>query len=213
MRELHATTSDRLATYRRLQGRNRIVGVLRLAVPALGAVTLLLLVGQLYLSSLLDQFNIGEVSMDRESIQVEAPEYAGVLADGSAYRVRASTAQAMLDATEQIALRDAALNVVRADGVVFDATANDAVLDTARRVVRIEGAASVKDSTGTSGTIEQSVFDWSAQTLTGEGPVAIHYADGTELTAAGMQFDAEASVWTFSGATVTLPYTPGAEPQ
>ncbi|WP_172121767.1 MULTISPECIES: hypothetical protein [unclassified Devosia] len=213
MTEQHATSTDRLATYRRLQGRNRMVGVLRVAVPALGAVTLLLLVGQIYLSSLLDQFSIGEVSMDRESIRVEAPEYAGVLSDGSAYRVRASDAQAMLNSTEQIALRDAALNVVRPDGVVFDASADSAVLDTAQRVVRIEGASDISDSTGTSGTIEQSVFDWSAQTLTGDGPVVIHYADGTELTAAGMQFDAEASVWTFSGATVTLPHTPGAQPR
>jgi len=49
--------------------------------------------------------------------------------------------------------------------------------------------------------------------LTGEGTVAIQYADGTELMAKGMHYDAGASVWTFTGATVTLPATPGAQAQ
>ncbi|MDB5623030.1 MAG: hypothetical protein JWR39_1593, partial [Devosia sp.] len=165
---------------------------------------------QLYLSSLLDQFSIGEISMDRESIRVEAPEYAGVLSDGSAYRVRASDAQAMLNATEQIALREAALSIVRADGTTINANAESAVLDTAQRLVQIQGTANIVDSAGASGTIRHSVFDWSAQTLTGDGAVNIQYDDGTKLTASGIRYDAGNSVWTFTDATVTLPSTPGA---
>ncbi|MNL28221.1 hypothetical protein D3C87_1498570 [compost metagenome] len=71
------------------------------------------------------------------------------------------------------------------------------------------GLADVADSTGTTGTLRDSVFDWRAQLLTTRGPVAIDYADGSTVRAQGLVYDAAAVDWTFERSVVTLPSTPG----
>jgi lipopolysaccharide export system protein LptC len=211
MLDLQADAAERLAVYRRLAGRNRIVAILRIGVPALGAIILVSLIGQIYISSLSSRFGVGRIAVTRENVTVEAPEYSGVLEDGTIYHVWATNAVAAIDATDLIALTDAALTMERATGVTMDVTAPEATLDTAREIVTIKGVAHVEDSTGTSGTIHNSVFDYVSQTLAGEGAVHIDYADGTTLDGTGMTYNAKSMVWTFSGADVTLPSTPGSE--
>lgn len=208
---LQADATERLAIYRRLTARNRIVGILRVGVPALGAIILVLLIGQIYLSSLSNRFGVGRISVTREAVSVEAPEYSGVLEDGTTYRVWAEAAQAGIDATDQITLTNAALTLKRVTGVTMEVNAPVALLDSTREIVTIAGVAYVEDSTGTSGTIHDSVFDYARQTLVGKGAVHIDYADGSKLDGVGMTYDASGMVWTFSEAKVTLPDTPGAE--
>lgn len=205
----HADLADRQRIYGRLARRNRIVSVLRWAVPALGALALVGLLGQIYLSSIGARFGIGQISLGPDAITVEAPEYAGVLADGSLYRVRAVSARAAIGSADLIDLLDATLSVTRTNGTVIEAQAALATLDTTRQLVLVEGVAHISDSTGTRGTLHNSTFDWAEQTLKGDGPVDIDYADGTTVVAKGMTYEAKSMVWTFSGATVTLPSTPG----
>ncbi len=195
--------------YRRLERRNRAVGVLRLAVPAMGLVILVVLVGQIYLSSLGNRFGIDNITVGRDSITVDAPEYAGLLDDGSAYRVAADAAQARLDGTELIDLTVALLRVEKPDGTTFGAVADEATIDTMRQLVLIEGDAEVEQSTGTTGHFVDSVFDWQAQQLTVTGDVAIDYADGATVRARELVYDVQQQLWTFSRVTVTLPDTPG----
>ena len=207
----NADAADRQATYRRLVGRNRVVGVLRLAVPAMGALVLGVLVLQIYISNLSSRFGISQISVTRESITVDTPEYAGLLDDGSAYHVWAASAKAAIESTDLIDLTDAALTLDRVSGITMLVNADEARLDTSKQLVFIEDLARVEDSTGTSGTVTNSVFDWSKQTLDGDGPVHIDYADGTTIDATGIYHDAQALTWTFTNASVTLPATPGAE--
>jgi lipopolysaccharide export system protein LptC len=208
---VQAADAHRLAIYRRLERRNRLVAILRIGVPALGALTLVALLGQIYVSSLGSRFGISQISVTRESVSVDTPEYAGLLEDGSAYKVWAQSAAAAIDATDIIELTDAALTIDRPTGINMRADAAAARLDTTNQLVFIDGSARVEDSTGTSGVFRKSVFDWAAQTLTADGPVDIDYADGTTLKAEGMVYDAKALVWTFTRATVTLPDTPSAD--
>ena len=207
---LHADAAQRLAVYRRLEARNRIVAVLRIGVPALGVIALSLLMLQIYVSSTASRFGISQIVVSPESVTVETPQYSGLLDDGTAYRVSASSAQAAIDATDRIGLSQAALTMVKPDGVTIEVEASDAVLDTAGQVVEIAGMAEVADSLGTAGTLFDSVFDYEAQHLTGRGPVSVDYADGTRIEAEGLTYDATTMVWTFNRATVTLPDTPGA---
>ena len=207
----HADAETRLRTYQRLTARNRIVAILRIGVPAIGTVVLVGLVGQIYLSSLGTRFGIGQITVTREAVNVDAPEYAGVLDDGSRYHVAATSAQATLEATDLIALTDAALTVIRTNGVTTEASASVAQLDTTKELVIIPGRAHVTESTGTVGLLNDSVFDWHDQTLTTKGAVVVDYADGSHLVAKGLVYHAKSMTWTFSGATVTLPATPGAE--
>jgi lipopolysaccharide export system protein LptC len=206
-----ADAETRLRTYQRLTARNRIVAILRIGVPAIGIVVLVGLVGQIYLSSLGARFGIGQITVTGEAVNVDAPEYAGVLDDGSRYHVSATSAQAKLEATDLIALTDAALTVIRTNGVTTEAKADVAQLDTTRELVIIPGRARVTESTGTIGLLDDSVFDWHEQTLTTKGPVVVDYADGAHLVAKGLVYHSKSMTWTFSGATVTLPETPGAK--
>lgn len=208
---LHADAAQRLAIYRGLEARNRIVAVLRIGVPALGIVALTLLVLQIYVSSQASRFGISQITVSPESILVEAPEYSGILDNGTAYRVSATSAQAATNATHRIGLNEALLNMVRSDGVTIEVAAAAAVLDTAEEVVEIAGIAEVVNSLGTSGTLHDTVFDYQAQYLTGRGPVTVDYADGTHIDAEGLTYDSSTLVWTFTRATVTLPDTPGAK--
>lgn len=205
--------SRRLAIYRGLMARNRIVAILRIGVPALGLLALSILLAQIYLSSMTSRFGIARVTVTPDSVSVEAPEYAGLLDDGTAYHVSAISAQAATDATDLIALREATLTMTRPDGMVTNVAAADAVLDATRQWVVIEDDARISNSEGTLGVVANSVFDYAAQSLSGQGPVTIDYADGTRLVAQGMTYDAAALVWTFTRATVTLPDTPGATGQ
>jgi hypothetical protein len=203
-------TADRLRTYQRLALRNRIVSILRIGVPAIGLVVLVGLVGQIYLSSLGGRFGVGQITVTREAVNVDAPEYAGVLDDGSLYHVSAASAQAALDATDLIDLSDASVRVTRPNGVTMDASAKLARLDTTNELVIITGQANVVESTGTTSVLNDSVFDWRAQTLTAKGAVSVDYADGTHLVSKGLVYQARSMIWTFNDASVTLPETPGA---
>ncbi|UXN74292.1 hypothetical protein N8D56_03435 [Devosia sp. A8/3-2] len=206
---IHADAPERLATYRRLVRRNRIVSILRIGVPALGALTLVLLAGQIYLSSIGTRFGVGQISVSRDGVSVDAPEYAGLLDDGAAYRVTAEAARAAMNATDRIELSDAVLEVDRTSGVSMRASSDAALLDTTNQVVFIDGVAHFTDSTGTKGILHQSEFDWAQSVLTAKGPVTINYSDGSDISAAGMVYDAKQQTRTFTRAIVTLPSTPG----
>lgn len=208
---LEADAAQRFAVYRKLQARNRVVAILRIGVPVLGAVALSALLLQIYASSKTSRFGISQIVVSPDSVTVETPEYSGVLDDGTAYRVSATSARAAVDATDRIGLSEATLTMAKPDGVTILVETPAAVLDTTAQVVEIAGQARVSNSEGTSGILRNTVFDYEAQQLTGHGPVIIDYADGTHLEAEGLTYDAAVLVWTFTRATVTLPDTPGAK--
>lgn len=197
--------------YHRLQRRNRRVGALRLVVPVLGAVVLTGLIVQIVISSMGGGFTIGQITVTPEAVSVEAPDYVGIMGDGSRYRVSADRALATVERADMVGLSNASLVVDRIDGVQLTADAPLAQLDTTRQLIIVEGVTDVSDSSGTTGTLSNSVIDWHAQTLVSEGAVAIDYADGTSIRAQGLKYDAAAETWTFSRSVVTLPSTPGAD--
>ena len=207
--DIHASAKDRQAIYDRLTTRNRLIGVLRIGVPLLGLVILAGLVVQIYVSSLGDRFSIGRIAVSADNISVDAPQYSGILSNGTTYSVTATNARAAPTATNLIALTDTDLTMVKADGVTINVKAQGAVLDTTARTVTIKDIAYIEDSTGTSGIVVNSVFDYAGQTLVGDGPVSIAYADGTTLDGEGLLYDLPTANWTFTKANVTLPKTPG----
>jgi hypothetical protein len=195
--------------YDRLGRRNRIVAILRLGVPLLGGIVLAGLLVQIYVSSFTGRFNIEQISVTPDAVVIEAPEYVGTLSDGSSYRVWAETARARVEQSNLVDLSNAILVLNRIDGVQLTMEAEEAQLDTAAQLTMVPGEADVADSTGTTGTLNDSVFDWGEQLLTSRGAVAIDYADGSTIRADGLVYDASTIIWTFLGSTVTLPSTPG----
>lgn len=208
--DLHADAAQRLAVYRGLEARNRLVSILRVGIPALGVIALAALMLQIYVSSRTSRFGVGQIAVSSDSITVETPEYSGLLDDGTAYRVSATSAHAAVDATDRIGLDNASLTMVKPDGVTMLVDARAAVLDTTNQLVEVADIAEVSNSLGTSGLLRNSVFDYAKQRLTSNGPVDIDYHDGTTIVAEGLTYDATTLIWTFTRATVTLPDTPGA---
>lgn len=209
--DFQADAAHRQAIYQRLGRRNRLVAILRVGIPALGVLVLVLLVGQIYLSSLTGRFDIGRIAVSPEAVTIDTPQYSGVLDDGTTYRVWASSARAAIASADQIELTEAALTMNRASGLVTQVSAREALLDSGAETVTIAGVAVIAESSGTTGTVMDSVFDYAAQTLVATGRVHIDHADGTVLDAVGMTYDVTNAVWTFSRASVTLPATPGSE--
>ena len=197
--------------YRRLLRRNRVVGALRFAVPALGSVLLVALLIQIVISSFGARFGIGKIEVTPDRIRVETPEYAGMLSDGSTYRVWAEEAAAAIANTDLISMKNVRVVLERPDGVRREASAVDAILDTVKQQVRIENGTEISESSGISGHLTDSVFDWASQTLTANGPVTINYSDGSTVKAKGLVHEADRNRWTFTKAVVTLPETPGEE--
>lgn len=205
----HVEPAQRLAIYQRLATRNRVVGVLRIALPVFGVLLLVGLMLQIYISSLANRFGIDQIAVSFDTVTVEAPEYSGLLDDGSNYRVSASMAEAPLSSTDQINLIDANLTITNPRGGTIQVRSEEALLDTSKELVTVEGLAYFEDSEGRTGEFSRSVFDAQSQTLNSQGPVDIAYSNGTTLTADTMIYDAKTLNWTFSNANVTLPNTPG----
>jgi lipopolysaccharide export system protein LptC len=203
---------QRRRVFQRLSLRNRFVTVLRLALPLLGALVLALLCAQIYITSLTRQYGVSRISIDRDSIAVDTPKYAGVMADGSSYSMTSASAKAALNAMDVIDLSDAKVNFSKADGTQMNAVAAAASMQTTDQLVFIPGLANVSDSTGTRGTLNASVVNWPHQTLHSTGKVHFDYADGTVIDAEGLDYDAKARTWTFHQATVVLAKTPGEQP-
>lgn len=202
-----APPQDRL--YQRLARRNRLVSILRIGVPVLGVVVLAGLCIQIYIASFAGRFAVGNIEVTPEAVTVDAPEYSGILDDGSAYRVWADEARAPLDRADIVDLTGAQVVVNRVDGVQMQAETDRAQLDSVGQLTIMPGTTDIADSTGTIGTLDNSVFDWGAQVLTAQGNVSIDKADGTTIRAEGLVYDADASIWTFTRSVVTLPSTPG----
>ncbi|HEY4202961.1 MAG TPA: hypothetical protein VGM83_20615 [Devosiaceae bacterium] len=201
-----AETSDkRHAMYARLVWRNRLVSVLRLAVPVVGAVAFIAITGQLYLASIGTEFSIGSISVDRNRLLVQTPDYAGVTADGSSYRVTAARASAAMNALDSIDLEQAKAVLTQTTGRVLTAEAAAAQLQTAAQQVKIDGVTQVSDSGGTTGTLEKLFVDWAKQSIDATGPVHLNFDNGMVLQADGLHHVSSDDLWTFTGATLTVP--------
>lgn len=198
------TAEQRLKTYRRLVRHNRLVAALRFGVPAIGIIVFIGIAAQLYLASIGAEFSIGRITLDRDRINVEAPDYAGVTGDGSTYRVTAAKASASLTALDVIDLIGARAVLNRADGRVMTAEAAEGELRTGVQQVYVAGTTHVADSNGMTGTIEKLFVEWPTQTIDATGPVHLDFANGMSIDAAGMHYS-EDGQWTFLRATLTAP--------
>ncbi|UYN98894.1 MAG: hypothetical protein KIT02_13270 [Devosia sp.] len=203
------SADTRRQAFARLSRRNNVVRVLRIAVPAGGCLLLVGLVVQIVLANIGSRYGISQVAVSPDSISLATPEYSGMMADGSTYRVWAASAAAPLTRTDVLDLDQAGILVSRTDGTTLQAEAAYAQLDTANDIVTVPGLADFSYSSGTKGQLTDSIIEMETQTLTSRGAVTVDYADGTTVRAQGLVYDSEAVRWTFTNAVVTLASTPG----
>ena len=78
-----AGAERRAAILDQLAWRNRIVALLRIAVPAIGLLAFLALIGQIVVAGMMSKYGIAGIRIDRGNLVVESPRYSGAGADGS----------------------------------------------------------------------------------------------------------------------------------
>lgn len=199
------SAEQRARLYAGFRQRNRLIGILRWGVPLAAAVALVVPAVAAIMANIGVDFSIGRISLDRDALVVEAPQYSGVASDGSTYKVTAASARAALGEIDVIALSGASLRLLRPDGVEMRADAAEARLNTTTQVIAVPGLATVSDSTGSHGTLMDARFDWPSMELVAEGPVSFAFGDGTELMAEGLRYQLDERKWQFEAAVVLAP--------
>jgi hypothetical protein len=202
------TLEQRTAILGRLTRHNRIVGILRYGVPALGIVVFGALALQIFLGNLLQQYDISGFSIDRGNLVVETPGFTAASEDGTLYRMRAETARAALDHPAELLLTTPTISAGRPGEPAYHAVAAEAVLDTTGQMLTVPGVTDIASDDGMSGTVAGLTADLRAKSLRSDGAVDLQFADGTTLTATGMSFESNGRVWTFRAATMVLPDLP-----
>lgn len=204
-----AESSDRRARlYRSLAGRNRVVTVLRFAVPAIGVVVLAALMAQIYLTSAGKQYGVGSISLDRSKVTVETPQYSGVMSNGASYRMVGGGAVASMDNLDVITMTNTTLTMDNPDGTQTIAKAPLANLQTANEQVTVDGIMHLTMSTGLTGTLHGSFIDWPTQHLVASGPVHFDFGDNSTLDADTMDYTADTGVYIFTNVNLDQPYKP-----
>lgn len=203
------TVQQRSHVFAALVVRNRVIEVLRYAVPAFGIVIFGGFVLQLYLGSLGHDFGFSDISIDRNNLVVDTPAYSSVGVDGSFYGIEAASARTALDRTDIIDLSHPVLTLRKAEGNAITVEADTARVETTSQQVTVEGITRLFDTAGMNGTVVGMSANLATETMVGKGPVDITFPNGATLTAASMSYDGTSATWGFQRAVLTLPSTPG----
>lgn len=202
----------RARLYAGLEQRNRRIAILRVGLPVLGLLVLVGLTLQIVVASLLDQFGISSIRIDRENLVVDTPSYSSMTADGTMYAVASQSAQAALADTDLLHLNEAALTVTKPDGSWLKADAVAADMRLSGQTLFVEDAMGIADSRGTTGTIHGVHADLVSEQMVSDGRANIRYHNGTTLDAETMTYDGKRQLWQFNRVTLVVPSTPGSRP-
>ncbi len=210
MASLAATPElQRERLYAALVRRNRLVGVLRFALPLAGAALLVVVLAGIVYDNLREQFSFSSVRIDRDNLIVETPRVTAVGDDGTLYAATAQTAKVRVDSTELIDMVDAVFSMQPLDGPSYQATAPTAALQTKTQVLTVPDTVTVSGDNGLRGTLADFHADMLGYQMRAHGAVDLTFPEGMQVQSEGMSYDGNAKLWTFSRATVILPETPG----
>ena len=206
------TFDQRAAILSGLVRRNRVVAILRVAVPAAGVAAFLVLIGQIWLANFAHQYGISGIRIDRGQLVVETPQYSEIGEDGSRYLVTAREARTPIASPDSIDMTEPHLTFERPDKSPFHAVAGSATLNTGTHYVTAPGVTDISTDDGLKGTLTEARADMQGQIIIANGPVDLTFPDGTHLTADNMHFDGKTDIWTFDRATLVVPNLPKPHP-
>jgi hypothetical protein len=179
----------------------------------MGLLVLAGLVLQIVIATLLDQFGISNLRIDRDNLVVETPSYSSMTADGTMYSVASDDARAALGDTDMLHLTGARLTVTKPNGSWMKADAETADMRLSEQSVYVAGAMGIADSRGTEGIIHGVHANLVSGSMVSDGRANIRYHNGTTLDAETMAYDGKRQLWQFNRVTLVVPGTPGAAPQ
>jgi len=201
----HSSAAYRDRIYRRLVRRNAVIDVLRVIVPAAGLVLFGILALQIYVGNIASEAGITGIRIERETLIIETPKYAGVMSTGTRYSVVAREARKPITGGDVVDLLDVSVEIVRPDGYVMRGSAALAHYDILAQTVLVPQLLSVNDSREVKALLHNSLIDWNAQTLRTEEDVVVDYPDGTRIEARSLFFDSVTTNWQFGPTVLTTP--------
>jgi lipopolysaccharide export system protein LptC len=200
----------RHALYSRFGRRNRLIGLLRIAVPLAGALLLAVPMVQIALSFVGETVSVGGVRLQSDTLVIDSPRFQGTTADGGAYVMTADRAESRVGDLDIADLYGLDIDLVGQAG--YRASAR---LTTAQWTMSSEHLTSnedvfVTDSTGADGILAGADVDWPAQIITSEGPVLFTFETGSQLNAQTMDYDMGNAVWRFTRVSLDMIPAPDA---
>lgn len=203
---------QRNAILDRLVLRNRLVGILRIGVPAVGIVVFVALALQIYIGNLVEQFGITRFTIDRNNLVVETPSFEATGRDGTLYKMSAELARAAFDKPEDLSLAGVIVDIAPPNAPGYRAQVRDAMFSTRTQELSIAGIVEVTGETGLHGTIAGLVVNLEKRSAQAGGAVALTYPDGTAFTASSMSYDGRGQTWHFTNVRMSLVDTPKVAP-
>ncbi|MEQ1768485.1 MAG: hypothetical protein ABL879_01485 [Devosia sp.] len=200
---------QRTAILSRLLLRNRLVGILRFGVPAIGLIAFVALAAQIYIGNLLESYGVSGVRIDRNNLVVETPSYTSAGPDGTLYTMAARSARSSFDQPDRLVLTGLSLDVTPPSGTAWHADAAEASMSTTDQSLALPGTTLITGDDGMKGSIADLVADLARRNVSG-GATRIDFPDGSGFSARSASFDSRAGTWIFSGVTMRLPDTPQA---
>ena len=204
-------TQDREQIYRALGRRNGFIALLRIMVPLFGVAVLFVLLFQIIVANLASGLNISGVRLEKDTLVIDAPEYSGVMANGTRYKIVADAAAAAISGRDLVDLSNASVDLLRTDGYRMLAYATEAQFKIAEQKVDVADLMSVSDSHGMNAKLLNATIDWVAQTLVARDNVYVTFADGSVLTGASLVYDAGQEIWEFGSVKLVVSNSGDAE--
>ena len=195
MKDTEAGNRD--ARFQSLNRRNNIVALLRIGVPGIGLLVAGFLIFQIVLTNLANDFAISGLRVEQDQVVIDEPRYGGVTADGTKYNIVAQEARIDINARDIINLQNATITIVQADGYEMIAETDTAQLNLDEQFIYVPGLMVTQDSDQVAGRFNDSIIDWTAQTLVSKGAVKVEFKDGAIINAQSLTYDAPNRLWDF----------------
>lgn len=200
---------DRADVYARLTRRNRVVSMLRIAVPVVGLAAGAAVGVGIAIDAVLNQFGLARIHIDRNNLVVDTPELSSTMADGTVISLASASARLAPNNSDKVGLTDARFTATLPTGQSFTALAPAANLTVSTQTVFVPGRTDLSTNEGATGTADRLTVDALGLTAKAENGVDLTFANGNRLEAADMVYDHQAQQWTFHKVRVWLVSTPG----
>ncbi len=206
-----AVTADRFdrraLIYGKLDRRNRIIGLLRWAVPIAGLALAAGLIFEIVIANLGSNYTIEGLTIEDGRVVIADPRYGGQFGDNNSYEVAAAEARVAMDNPELIELQSATITTVGQNDSRMEGVAPFAIIDVRAQTVTIDGELTTLDSSGVRAELYSTQIDWQNQSMVSQGPVRIDFPDGGQILSERLTYSAEDEVWRFASAQFDRPAT------
>lgn len=198
------TSAIRHDLYRQFARRNAAIGVLRYAVPVIGAVLLAIPVAQVAISAITEVIPIEGVRLENDTLVIDAPRFEGRTATGTVYAMDAERAETRIGDLDIADLYGLAVDLEGVGDYRARAEFSAAQWTMSREILTSNEDVHVSDSTGARGVLAGVEVDWPAQVITSDGPVRFDFETGAELDARTMVHDMDGAWWRFTDVSLDM---------